>query len=521
MNTQLRTQAKVPSTPKPSLAPVQTQLLQRKCACGGSPGIDGECVECREKRLSLQRRATNPAVEVPPIVYDVLSSPGQPLDARTREFMEPRFGHDFSQVRVHTDVLAAESTRVVKALAYTVGRDVVSGAGQYAPATSGGRRLLAHELTHVVQQSIGSSSFLSGEAPLHNSRASSSVILSREATVIQRAGHEETRDPTTGGEGPPVLPAAGAAVPVPPAAGAGTAAPTLPTVTIAEVNAPNTPPPIKRIPPRVDTQVRVIVAQPSGVSLSPITLSIGGSGRGNGEVSINGSHTDSLTASKTVMLKGTQQTSPGHAGQLKLVARLGNSGQILAESNGFSVAAYPTKINFSYDGNNAGGQQLGIRGYPAWGPRYRLTFESDSKVRGDCDLIKLKEDLFLSQRTGFFETQPLTQTGFLSTSESVSRPDQHTIVYRGEDVDFARFQASANRGGIMLIQQLFRFACQRTNILEDPLNGPTVRASGFEIRFILRMGPKPHLRVQKLGLAHHGVEAGWVNDQSVKDIPIE
>src|SRR5205085_6372561 len=89
---------------------------------------------------------------VPPIVHDVLRSPGQPLDTGTRAFMEPRFGHDFSQVRVHTDTQAAESARAVNALAYTVGRDVVFGAGQHSPETSGGKRLLAHELTHVVQQ---------------------------------------------------------------------------------------------------------------------------------------------------------------------------------------------------------------------------------------------------------------------------------------------------------------------------------------------------------------------------------
>lgn len=130
-------------------------LLQRKCACGGVPGVDGECEECREKRLSLQRSPPQPAASsqaVPPIVHDVLGSSGQPLDAGTRAFMEPRFGHDFSRVRVHTDAKAAASARAVNALAYTVGRDVVFGQGQYAPGTSIGKRMLAHELTHVVQQ---------------------------------------------------------------------------------------------------------------------------------------------------------------------------------------------------------------------------------------------------------------------------------------------------------------------------------------------------------------------------------
>jgi len=90
--------------------------------------------------------------EVPSLVHEVLSSSGQPLDTETRSFMEPRFGHDFSQVRVHADERAAESAQAVNALAYTVGSDVVFGPGEYTPTTSKGKRLLAHELTHVVQQ---------------------------------------------------------------------------------------------------------------------------------------------------------------------------------------------------------------------------------------------------------------------------------------------------------------------------------------------------------------------------------
>jgi hypothetical protein len=82
----------------------------------------------------------------------VLRSPGQPLDAATRVFMEPRFGHNFSRVRVHTDARAAESARAVGAAAYTVGYDIVFGEGQFEPGTRNGRQLLAHELTHVVQQ---------------------------------------------------------------------------------------------------------------------------------------------------------------------------------------------------------------------------------------------------------------------------------------------------------------------------------------------------------------------------------
>jgi Domain of unknown function (DUF4157) len=132
--------------------------LQRKCACGGTPDSSGECEECRKKRLSLQRRSRNSELEtrndsfVPPIVHEVLRSPGQPLDLATRAFMEPRFRHDFSRVRVHADPTAAKSAAALTALAYTFGNDVVFASGQYTPETNEGRHIIAHELTHTIQQ---------------------------------------------------------------------------------------------------------------------------------------------------------------------------------------------------------------------------------------------------------------------------------------------------------------------------------------------------------------------------------
>jgi hypothetical protein len=128
-------------------------ILRRKCGCDGSSG-GGECQECRRCAGTLQRAPIRPIAPraVPRVVHDVLRSPGQPLDPTVRAFMEPRFGLDFSDVRVHTDSRAAASARAVNALAYTVGRDVVFGAGQYEPSSSASRRLLAHELIHVSQQ---------------------------------------------------------------------------------------------------------------------------------------------------------------------------------------------------------------------------------------------------------------------------------------------------------------------------------------------------------------------------------
>jgi hypothetical protein len=82
-------------------------------------------------------------------------SSGEPLSDSLRAHYEPRFGHDFSRVRVHTDAQAAQSARALEASAYATGRDIVFGAGQFAPETEKGKNLLAHELAHVVQQDRG------------------------------------------------------------------------------------------------------------------------------------------------------------------------------------------------------------------------------------------------------------------------------------------------------------------------------------------------------------------------------
>jgi hypothetical protein len=115
--------------------------------------------------LHLQRAAGNASVtslygaeheDEPSPVKDVVGSGGgQPLDTPTRHFMEGRFGSDFGDVRVHTDSKASESARAVSAQAYTVGSDVVFQSGTYAPETDAGKHMLAHELTHVVQQRSG------------------------------------------------------------------------------------------------------------------------------------------------------------------------------------------------------------------------------------------------------------------------------------------------------------------------------------------------------------------------------
>jgi hypothetical protein len=148
--------------------------LQRKCACEES---GTSCARCDSKHKLLQRKPIDGGSldSVPPIVNDVLASPGHPLDASTRGYMETRFGRDFSDVRLHSDPTAVESARAVNARAYTVGNDIVFGSGQYSFGSGSGRELLAHELTHSLQQASPSS------------HSNSHLDLEREADVVARS----------------------------------------------------------------------------------------------------------------------------------------------------------------------------------------------------------------------------------------------------------------------------------------------------------------------------------------------
>jgi hypothetical protein len=169
-------------------------LLQRSCACGGAKSpLGDECDACKSRALQRKlvvgasddpfeleadrvadrvlRRARNTpaggdpvpirripmqphaAAGAPPSVERTLAGAGTPLDPGLRADMEARFAYDFSQVRLHAGSSAADSARDVSAEAYTVGHDIVFGAGRLAPGSDAGRRLIAHELAHVVQQS--------------------------------------------------------------------------------------------------------------------------------------------------------------------------------------------------------------------------------------------------------------------------------------------------------------------------------------------------------------------------------
>lgn len=123
------------------------------CPCmqsGGEP-----CEECKQNEGLIRRRAAGSAAAavIPKTISNVLRSPGRSLDPATRNFFEPRFGRDFSQVRIHTDASAAYSAKAIRALAYTSGNHIVFAPGEYTPHAPSSQILMAHELAHVVQQS--------------------------------------------------------------------------------------------------------------------------------------------------------------------------------------------------------------------------------------------------------------------------------------------------------------------------------------------------------------------------------
>ena len=116
------------------------------------PAVQRKCAHCEEEETAVQRKGSGDVPAATPAVETTLAQPGQALDASTRSWAESGLGYDFSAVKIHTDDAAALSAASIRARAYTSGNDIVFGTGEFSPHTESGRRLLAHELTHVVQQ---------------------------------------------------------------------------------------------------------------------------------------------------------------------------------------------------------------------------------------------------------------------------------------------------------------------------------------------------------------------------------
>jgi outer membrane protein OmpA-like peptidoglycan-associated protein len=131
---------------------------------------------------------------VPGPLAGLLGGSGRPLPAQERDYFETRFGHDFGRVRVHTDARAARSAEALNARAYTSGNDVVFGPGQYSPESGEGRRLLAHELTHVVQQARGAAPLIQRQLKVTGAKADIKAMLTLLGTA---SGLTLTHDPKT------------------------------------------------------------------------------------------------------------------------------------------------------------------------------------------------------------------------------------------------------------------------------------------------------------------------------------
>jgi len=161
---------------------------QRTCAgCdSGAP-----CRSCEDKAVIAQRKTDHEGhgkSDFAPASFVESLGSGRSLDPEARAFFEPRFGTDLGHVRVHTDASAAESADALSAQAYTVGRDVVFGAGRYEPGSNAGRKLLSHELTHVIQQANGQRTFL--QRQLSSAPAAQQVIgLGSSGAAVEELQH--------------------------------------------------------------------------------------------------------------------------------------------------------------------------------------------------------------------------------------------------------------------------------------------------------------------------------------------
>lgn len=180
-------------------------------AGGRAPGRPAAKRNDRTSIQALQRAAGNANVaavlqrlsqeeEQSPVRDLMRSTAGRPLEGPTRQFMESRLGADFSDVRIHTGARATEAARSVQAHAYTMGSDIVFQDGQYSPETASGQRMLAHELTHVVQQRSG---------PVDGTPGPDGLSISDPSDRFERAA-EATADSVMSGGSLPAAEAGGA-----------------------------------------------------------------------------------------------------------------------------------------------------------------------------------------------------------------------------------------------------------------------------------------------------------------------
>jgi hypothetical protein len=482
-----------------------------------------------------QRPRTNHAQygTAPPIVQEIVSSPGEPLDAGTRAFMEPRLGHDFGEVRVHAGPRAMQAARSLNAVAYTVGRDIVLGRENVAPDTRQGRELIAHELAHVVQQGGSTPSEPGNLRPTRPDDAAEREAHSAAAAVARgrffrpqaRTGVTLARQPDGGA---PTLTPAPAPVPAPapaprerrwvpavpsqrerrwvppqapavagPGPGVAVRAPTavIPDVSFLE--------PGTRIPPTQSVRVPIFVNDlpPDG----SVTVDVEGSGGANGTAWVEGDAT--LAGSGSVDIRGGVQTTPGNAGNLRVRASVGDA--VIGRSPGFTVAAFPTSMTFRFYNDIDEQRRLGLV------VENRMSSDGSGSM-SELDQVEFSERVDAQSR----DNPPFTHPGALSaTGRGTSgylpgdRPYIDTHTYGRVDINTARLGFGSWN---IVYGQLHLFNCRRTGVRDAIMDG-----SGFTITHTVwssAQAPGWKHQTQKVGAAvtveGRAARAGWGQAES-------
>lgn len=436
-----------------------------------------------DSRRGLSRRAS---YGVPPIVHEALRSPSRPLDTATRSYMEPRFGRDFSGVRVHTGPQATESARSISALAYTVGQDVVLGNTGAPSAALQSRRLIAHELAHVVQQG-GRVGVQHDDLPMTRPGDASEREADAAAAVVTRG--DAVSLPTNGGialarqidaAAPTPAPSSGfreagpsagsqqagshqapAPVPaqVPPKAAPAPAPAVAAKATFGAVSFRGT---ANRIAPTRTAAVTVTLnGLHSGASAK---LDVEGSGGVNGSATITSGAT--LARSRTVTVRGDAQTKPGNANALRIRATVG--GTVIGRSAGFTIAAYPINYTATFACDIDDGIFLGMEVEDGWS-------SDGSGAISELDEVEISERVDEKSR----DKPPFMIAGAASATYGTSK------YMDGDAFTIDRFQmakAGIKTTGLSFGEwnrvqgQLSLFKCNRTAVTDV-----VMPASGFKI----------------------------------------
>ncbi|MEA2512197.1 MAG: hypothetical protein QOJ59_1684 [Thermomicrobiales bacterium] len=480
-------QTQVPSAASVPAAQLYVPLIVAQVAAGIEAGNEGDGSAEAESASapagddslagmgSVLRKARMETGNIPTDPRAVIArlGAGRPLDAAVRSGVGGALGQDLSGVRVHADGAGGRMADALNARAFAVGNHVGFAPGEYRPGTPVGDALIAHELAHVIQQggspaSLGRSSASTDDATLEAD--ADRVAVAAAGSLWGRGVAGLSRFAAN------VVPAARSGLRMS-LRSCGSRKDEPPKVSIATVNRPlGGVRGIDRIPPNVDTEVEVSVdnADPA----NPVTLAAeaGDAGAAAGSVTINGSPQHQLTSTEKVKVRGGTQTAPGSKDSLRLVATV--AGVQVAQSNTFSVAAYPIAVEMGFAGLVEGTSVAQFA--KAWGAQYNLTIRSDSGSAADLDEVLVSEVVIPLQQTGIFSGLEGFGSKFLPANQS--QTDTHAMSSKSADAGSAgRLKGVIDKVPNSSAEQEQRliFKDQRTG--NQPV---TVLKSGFGIKLV-------------------------------------